>query len=164
MDLLALNPGMLIWSIITFVILAFVLSRVAWKPILAAVEAREQSIADALERSETARAEAEALLNQQQEKLAAAQGEIQQMIQDSKKMADKLRNDTLNQAREEAGKLVERAKADIERERQAGINSLKQEVADLVVDATARLVGVVVDKNKHESIINESIAKFGQKN
>ncbi len=162
--MLELNPGMVIWTWITFAVLLIVLRKIAWKPLLNVVEQREKTISDSLQKAEEARAEAEKMMLEQQEKLASAQEEIQQMIKDSKQMAEKARNDMLEQARQEAAKIVERAKSDIDKERQMVIASLRQEVAELVVDATAKLVGVVVDKSQHKKLIDESIAKFGQKN
>lgn len=164
MDLLSLDTGMLVWLWVTFVGLAFILRKFAWGPLLKAVEDRENSIKDDLDRAESARADAEKLLAEHQQKLASAQEEMQQMMQDSKKMAEKMRNDIVQKANEEAQKLKERAKADLQNERDAAISALKKEVADLVVDATSKLVNVVVDKSKHQALIEESISQFGQKN
>ena len=164
MELLSLNPGMFIWSLITFVVVAVVLKRVAWKPILDAVESREKSISDALTRSEEARAEAEKLLKQHEEKLAAAQEEMQRMLKEGKEAAEKISGDIVIKARAESEKIKERAKADIEKEREVMVVALKKDVADIVVQATAKLLNVVVDKSKHQQLIDESVAAFGDKN
>lgn len=164
MDLLKLEPGLVIWTWVTFIVLLFVLKKIAWKPLLNAVESREKIINDSLKKAEEARAEAESIMAEQQEKLASSQEEIQRMIKEAKQMADKMRSDMLEQARADAEKIKDRAKADIEKERETAIASLKIEVADIVVDATSKLVGVVVDKARHQKIIDESISSFGQKN
>lgn len=162
--MLQLEPGMLVWTWITFVAVLLVLWKVAWKPLLGAVESRENRINDSLQKAENARAEAEKLLAQQQEKLAAAQQEIQAMIKETRQTAEKMRADLLEQARLEAEKVKQRARSDIEKERDMMLVSLKQEVADLVLETTAKLVGVAVDKARHQKIIDDSIAGFGQKN
>jgi F-type H+-transporting ATPase subunit b len=162
--MLSLNPGMLVWTWVTFIALAIVLWKLAWKPLLAAVESRENNISDAISKAENARKEAEKLLAEQQEKLAEAQDEMQKVIKEAKQIADRMRNDMIEQARGDAEKIKERAKADIEKEREAVITSLRKEVADIVVDTTSKLVGVVVDKARHQKIIDESISNFGQKN
>lgn len=164
MELLQLKPGMLIWSLVTFFLLLIVLRRIAWGPLLNAVEARENRIAESLEKAESAQQNAEKLLAEQQEKLAAAQEEMQQLVKEGKQVAEKMKNDIVEQARDEAQKIKERAKADIDRERETMIASLKTEVAEIVFDATSKLIGVVVDKNKHQNIIDDSIANMGQKN
>lgn len=164
MELLKLDPGIFIWTVITFVLVVLVLKRFAWKPILEAVENRERTIRESLRKAEEARAEAERLLAEQQKQLATAQEEMQRLIKEGKEMAEKTRQNLIVQAQEEAAKIKERAREDMEKERQTTIAALKQEVADIVVDATSKLVGVVVDKSQHQKIIDESIARFGQKN
>ncbi len=162
--MLQLEPGMLVWTWITFVAVLLVLWKVAWKPLLGAVESRENRINDSLQKAENAREEAEKLLAQQQEKLAAAQQEIQGMIKEARQTAEKMRADLMEQARTEAEKVKERARSDIEKERGMMMVSLKQEVADLVLETTSKLLGVAVDKARHQKIIDDSIAGFGQKN
>ncbi len=162
--MLQLEPGMLVWTWITFVAVLLVLWKVAWKPLLGAVESRENRINDSLQKAENARQEAEKLLTQQQEKLAAAQQEIQGMIKEARQTAEKMRADLMEQARTEAEKVKERARSDIEKERGMMMVSLKQEVADLVLETTSKLLGVAVDKTRHQKIIDDSIAGFGQKN
>ncbi len=164
MELLSLNPGMFIWSVITFVAVVIVLRAVAWKPILDAVESREKTISDALQRAEQARTESEKLLAEQQRQLNAVQDEIKAMRDESKKVAEKTAQSIVSEAQTEATKLMQRAKEDIDKERQSAVASLRQEVADIVVDATSKLIGVVVDKSQHQKLIDDSISSFGKKN
>jgi F-type H+-transporting ATPase subunit b len=164
MELLSLNPGMFIWSVITFIAVVIVLRAVAWKPILEVVETREKTIRDALQRAESARAEAEKLMAEQQRQLNAVQDEIKALREESKKAAEKTAQQIVSEAQNEAAKLLKRAKEDIEKERQAALASLRKEVADMVVDATAKLVGVVVDKSQHQKLIDEAISTVGQRN
>ncbi|HQU74641.1 MAG: F0F1 ATP synthase subunit B [Calditrichaeota bacterium] len=164
MELLTLNPGMLIWLVITFVVFAFVLSRVAWKPLLGAVQAREEGIANAIKQAEEARSEAEKVLAEQQAKLASVQDEIQALRKENKAMAEQMKAEIIAKAHEDAQKLRDRTHEELGREREAAIAALKEEVADLVVQTTAKLVGVTVDKSQHAQLIDESIRQFGQKN
>ena len=115
MELLSLNPGMFIWSVITFVAVVIVLRAVAWKPILDAVESREKTISDALQRAEQARTESEKLLAEQQRQLNAVQDEIKAMRDESKKVADKTAQSIVSEAQAEATKLMQRAKEDIDK-------------------------------------------------
>ncbi|RMI17237.1 MAG: ATP synthase F0 subunit B [Calditrichaeota bacterium] len=161
--MLELDSGMIFWTWVTFFLLLLVLRKVAWKPLLGAVEAREQKISESLRRAEEAREEAERLLAEHQQALANAQEEVQRMLKESKEMAEKMRQDILQQAKADASKMIERAKADIEREREMAMSALKQEVADMVVNATAKLIGEVVDKSRHAKLIDEAIAQLGQK-
>ncbi len=160
--MLKLEPGMLIWTWVTFFFLLWVLKKVAWKPLLSAVEEREKRIADSLKRAEEAREEAEKYLAEQQEKLAKAQDEVQKMLREGKELAEKMKEDLLAQAREEANKLVERARADISRERQQAILAIKGEIADLVIKATSKLINTTLDEKKHRELIDQYIQSLEQ--
>ncbi|RMG67808.1 MAG: ATP synthase F0 subunit B [Calditrichaeota bacterium] len=162
--MLKLEPGMIIWTWITFGVVLVLLKRFAWQPLLAMVEERENKIAESLRRADEARDQAEALLEEQQKRLAQAQDEIEAMLKESRAMAERTREEILAKAREDANRMLERAKADIERERQAALLSLKKEVADLVVTATGRLIGMNLDDEKHRRLIDEYIQEIGKAN
>ncbi|NOX36170.1 MAG: F0F1 ATP synthase subunit B [Calditrichaeota bacterium] len=159
--MLKLEPGMLIWTWVTFLFLLLVLRKLAWKPLLGAVEERERTIAESLKRANEAREEAERLLEEQQKKFARTQEEIQAMLKENKELAQKMRDEIIAQARADASKLIERAKQDIEKERQMAMQALKEEVANMVVYATARLIQSQLDEKKHREIIDQYIEAFG---
>jgi len=142
-------------------LLLLVLRKLAWKPLLGAVEERERTIAESLKRANQAREEAERLLEQQQKKFARTQEEIQAMLKETKELAQKMREEIIAQARADASKLIERAKQDIEKERQMAMQALKKEVANMVVYATARLIQSQLDEKKHREIIDQYIESFG---
>jgi len=158
--MLQLEPGMIIWTWVTFLVLLFVLKKVAWKPLLNMVEERENRIAESLKRAEEARMEAEKLLEEQHRQLAKTQEEVQAMLKESRLMAEKVRNDIIEKAREDANKLMERARRDIEKERQMALMSLRNQVADLVVQATSKLIQVSLDEDKHRELIDEYIQRL----
>ncbi len=160
--MLQLEPGMIIWTWVTFFVLLFILKKVGWGPLLGAVEERESLISDSLKRAEEARAEAEKSLELQQKQLAKTQEEVQSMLRESKELAEKMRTDIVARAREDAGKMIERAKSDIEKERQAAMLSLRKEVADLVIGATSNLLREAIDEKKHRQLIDESIKSFSK--
>ncbi len=159
--MLKLEPGMLIWTWVTFLFLLLVLRKLAWKPLLGAVEARERTIAASLKRANEAREEAERLLEEQQKRFAQTQEEIQALLKENKELAQKMRDEIIAQARADAGKLIERAKKDIEKERQMAMLALKEEVANMVVYATARLIQTQLDEQKHREIIDQYIESLG---
>ncbi len=74
-SLIDVNPGLIIWTVITFVILLFVLKKVAWKPILTALDQREASIRESIERAEQAKDEAQKILDENNANLAKAEDE-----------------------------------------------------------------------------------------
>lgn len=160
--MLELEPGMLIWTWVTFIILLALLYKVAWKPLVRMIDERDQAIADALKKAEQSRREAEALLAEQNEKMKQTHEEVKRIMENSKKTAEQTRKEMVEQARQEAERLIERGKADIERERRDAISALKQDISSLVVGAVSKLVGMSLDEPKHHEIIEESINKLGK--
>ncbi len=160
--MLQLEPGMMIWTWVTFIVLFAVLAKVAWKPILAAVNQREETISDSLRKAEDAKLQAEKLLEEHREMMDNAQDEIQKLLKENKEAAEKMKNDIVENARKEAEKIRERAHIDIEREKDAAIAELKGQVADLVVQATSRLIREDLDNQKHRNLINDYIKELDQ--
>lgn len=160
--MLELEPGMLIWTWVTFIILLALLYKVAWKPLVRMIDERDQAIADALKKAEQSREEAQSLLAEQKEKMKQTHEEVKKIIENSKKTAEQTRKEIVGQAREEAEKIIERGKTDIERERRDAIGALKQDISSLVVGAVAKLVGISLDEPRHHEIIEDSIKKLGQ--
>jgi F-type H+-transporting ATPase subunit b len=155
--MLQLEPGMMIWTWVTFLFLFFVLAKIAWKPLLKAVNQREKTIADSLKKADDAQTEAEKYLEEQRKLLEGAQDEIQKMLKENREMAEKMKNEIMDSAREEARKLHERARADIERESEAAILELKKQVADLAIQATSFLIQEKLDAQKHRNLIDNYI-------
>ena len=155
--MLQLEPGMMIWTWVTFLFLFFVLAKIAWKPLLKAVNQREKTIADSLKKADEAQTEAEKYLEEQRKLLEGAQEEIQKMLKENREMAEKMKNEIVDSAREEARKLHERARADIERESEAAILELKKQVADLAVQAASFLIQEKLDAQKHRNLIDNYI-------
>lgn len=158
--MLQLEPGMIIWTWATFIALMVLLYRVAWKPLIARIEERDNAIAEGLRKTEQAREEAEALMKEQKEKLAKTHEEVKAMLETSKKTAENTRADLVNQAKEEASKIIERGKADLERERVDAISKMKKDISSLVVQAASKLIGMNLDEKRHQELIDQSIQKL----
>ncbi|HHE64678.1 MAG TPA: ATP synthase F0 subunit B [Bacteroidetes bacterium] len=155
--MLQLEPGMMIWTWVTFIVLFIILAKVAWKPILSAVEQRENQIKDSMKKAQEARAEAEELLEKQQKMMTEAQEEIQRTLKENKDVAEKMKNEILEQARIEAQKIQQRAQESIEREKEAAILELKKQVADIALQVASRLIQENLDSKKHRELINNYI-------
>lgn len=155
--MLQLEPGMMIWTWVTFLVLFLVLRKVAWKPLLSVVNKREKSISDALKKAEDAKTEAEKMLEEHEKKLAQAQHEIQEMMKRNKELAEKIKTEMVENAKSEAQKLRDRAHADIERETESAISELKKQVADLAIQAASKLIQQNLDADKHRNLINDYI-------
>jgi F-type H+-transporting ATPase subunit b len=158
--MLQLEPGMIIWTWATFIVLMVLLYKVAWKPLVAMIDERDRAIAEGLKKAEQAREEAESLMQEQKDKLAETHEEVKAMLEASKKTAENTKTELINQARDEANRIVERGKADLERERLDAISKMKKDISGLVVQAASKLIGMNLDEKKHQELIEESIRKL----
>ena len=152
--MLDINPGLMIWTVITFIVLLFVLKKLAWKPLLQALTAREEKIRESLEQAEHARHEAQRLIEENQKQMTQAQGEFQRMMREAREEADKLRAKRKQDAEAEARKIVEQGKMEIEREKEAALNQLRNEVADLAIGAAGRILDEELDEKKHRKLVD----------
>ncbi|WP_461415224.1 F0F1 ATP synthase subunit B [Gemmatimonas sp.] len=159
-DLLSPNPGVMVWTLVIFVMLLFVLSKFAFKPLFAAVEAREQALADAIEGAKRDRAETEAALAQQRAQLEAARNEAQQIIADSRATAEKMRSDLLAQTKQQQEEMIEQARRAIEGEKAAAIADLRKEAVDLAIAGASRVIEQNLDSATNRKIVESFLASL----
>lgn len=148
-------------EVVAFLLMLGILARWVYPRIIEAAEARQRAMAAELEAAEKARLEAQAELEQARKRLEEARAQAQEVISGAGKSADQLRAEQRKRAEEEAGRLVERARQDIDAERQKAIDSVRAEVATLVVEATEKVVGETLDAAKHRRLIDEAISEVG---
>ncbi len=155
--LLQLHPGLMIWTIITFLMLVLILRLVAWKPILALLEARERKIRDDIDTASKNRKETEKALDDIQAKLASARKEANEIVAGSRTAAEKVRDETIAKAREESRQLIEKAKAEIQLEGEKATQALKEQFAELAVQAAGQIIGKTLSPDEHLDIIRKTI-------
>ena len=155
--LVQLDPGLFVWTIITFLILLGVLTRFAWKPLLKALETRENEISQSLEDAEKAKQELERLSVESDEIIAKARSEAQGIVSEGKKAAEQLTATTLNKAKEEAMANLSAAKEQIKIERDKAIVEIKGEVVNLSLSIAEKLVKKNLSKEDNKSLIDESL-------
>ena len=155
--LVQLAPGLFVWTIITFLILLGVLTRFAWKPLLKALETRENEISQSLEDAEKAKQELERLSAESDEIIAKARSEAQGIVSEGKKAAEQLTATTLNKAKEEAMANLSAAKEQIKIERDKAIVEIKGEVVNLSLSIAEKLVKKNLSKEDNKSLIDESL-------
>jgi len=155
--LVQLDPGLFVWTIITFLILLTLLSKFAWKPLLNALEKREDEITNSLKNAEKARKELERLTTEGDEIIAQARSEAQAIVSEGKKAADQLKDSTLLKAKEEAVTNLEQAKEQIQVEKDKAIAEIKGEVVGLSLSIAEKLVKKNLNEEDNKSLINESL-------
>jgi len=158
--MLKIEPGLLIWTIVTFIVLLAILRKVAWGPILSALEQREHAIRSSLDEAQRARQEVQQLLTQHQQLLAEANRESARVLEQAREEAQRLHDTLAAQAREEVQRLREEARRELERERQLAIQDLKSATADLVLAAAGHLLKTAVDRDSHRRLVVEFLDRF----
>lgn len=138
--MLDVNIGTVAWATIAFLIVLMLLKKFAWKPILSALDAREQSIKEALSAAEKARAEMASLQSQNEELLREARMERDQMLKEARDAKDSMISEAKGQAKTEADKIIAAARENIQHEKMAAISDLKNQVAQLSIEIAEKIV------------------------
>jgi len=152
-----INPGLSIWTTVVFVLLVLVLGKFAWKPLLKTLQDREDKIRDSLEQAERARAEAAELLKQNERNLARAEEEYQKIIRDAKALGEKVKEDVVGKAHQQAQHELQAAKEEIKRDIEAAKQQLRGEVADLAIKAAEKILDETLDAAKHKKIVDNAL-------
>ncbi|MGB9851633.1 MAG: F0F1 ATP synthase subunit B [Candidatus Kapaibacteriota bacterium] len=159
-SLLNVNPGLMIWTILNFLIFLFLLVKFGAKPISNALKSREEYIEQNIKNAEKIHQDAQKLLAETQQKLKEAQNEMINIVQKGKQQAEEL----LRRAQEDAEQIrkekLEEATREINRSKEAALYELRKEVAGLVIYATEKLLNEKLDERKHIEIINSYIDKI----
>ena len=148
-----INTGLSVWTLIVFVSLLFVLGKYAWGPIVDAVDGREKGIQAALDEAADLNAEAARLLDEHREQIADARRQASEIFAEAKVAGDRVRKELEEKARAEAQGIVARALAEIERERDGAIETLRRESVDLVLAAASRLMRESFDQDTDRELV-----------
>ena len=140
MELITPAIGLIFWTTLTFGILFFLLKKMAWKPILGAVEDREKSIKDALASAEKARKEMQNLTADNERILKEARNDREKLLKEARSMREQMIEEAKDEAQIEADKLITKAKEGIVNEKLAAIADLKSQVADLSIGIAEKLL------------------------
>jgi F-type H+-transporting ATPase subunit b len=158
------HVGLIIWTIITFLVVLLVLKKFAWPQLLASLDEREKRISDALAAAEQARQEAEEVLQEHRQKLAAAEEEARKIVAEARAAGANVRQTIVSQAREEAERMLDQARTSIESEKRAAIAELRRETANLAVQAAGVLIDANLDDEKNRGLVDDLIAKIPESN
>lgn len=148
MELVTPSIGLIFWTTLVFLILMFILTRYAWKPMLSAVKDRERSIIEALQAAELAKEEMKKLSNENEKLLQEARMERDKIVKDALQAAAKLRQDAADSASTEAAKIVETARKAIETEKEAAKTELLNMVASLSLEVAEKVLRKQLQSDK----------------
>jgi F-type H+-transporting ATPase subunit b len=160
MDLITPEFGLVFWTLITFLVLLFILRKFAWKPILGAVSDREEGIKTALASAENARKEMENLQADNERILQEARAEREAMLKDAREIREQTIAKAETEAQEKASKIIEKAQAAIESEKKAAMAELKSHVAGLSIDIAEKVVrGELSNKDKQLKLVEDMLGE-----
>lgn len=160
MDLLIPSFGLIIWTLVAFLVVFFILKKYAWKPILGSLNEREKNISDSILSAEKVRGEMAELKSENEILLSKAREERAIMMREAKETRDKIIMEAKEQARQEMSKIVADAQSTINQQKMAAITDLKNQVGNLVLEVSEKVLRrELSNKEEQEKYIKQLAEK-----
>ena len=154
--------GLQIWTLVAFVVLLVLLAKFAFKPIAQALDRRSETIKKSIDDAEKQRAESKKLMEDYQKQLAEARNEAGKIIEEARQLGERVRKEVVEKANTEASAAVQRAQEEINRQKDKGIQEMKDTVADLSVQIASRVIEKEVNEASHRQLIDNLIKDLGK--
>jgi len=158
---LTVDGGLMIWTLVVFLLLFFLLKRTAWPALLGAVREREERLERQIAEAEKSRAEAAKLLEEHKKLLAGGKAEAQEILNRAKTAAEKEHAALVAKAREAADEQLARARRDIAEEKSKAVLELRREAVDLSLAAAAKLIDAKLDNDANRRLVTEYLETLG---
>jgi F-type H+-transporting ATPase subunit b len=155
--LIKVVPGLMIWTVVCFLITLFVLKRFAFGPIQSMLDERRDRIRRSIEEAENARTEARKLLEEHRALIGQARGQAEQILSEARKVADSQRQRVKEETEADRQRRLEETRRQIEAETHRALEQIRAEVAELTLVATAKVTGKVLDDADHRRLIEDAI-------
>ena len=159
-DLIKVVPGLMIWTAITFVIVFFVLRKLAFGRIQAMIDQRRDRIAEALDEADKAREEARNLLAENRRLVAEGKAQAEEILAEARRVAESQRGRTLEEARADLERRLEENTKSIEAESQRLVEQIRREVVELTLLAAEKVTGKVLDADDQRRLIDEAVGEI----
>ena len=159
MELLTPDSGLIIWQAIIFVLLFIILSKFAWKPIVASLKEREDSIQAALDTADKARAEMAKLTADNANLLKEAREERDRMLKEAREVANRLKDEAQSDAKKAADKIITDARAAINVEKEAALRDVRTQVAMFSLEVAEKLMKKNLSSDKEQKGLVEGYIK-----
>jgi F-type H+-transporting ATPase subunit b len=151
------DPGLFIWTILTFLVLLTLLAKFAWRPLLEALESRQDSIRKSLDDAHKAKQELERLQQESAQIIRQARVEADGIITRSRGDAERLREEMRQKARAEADAIVKNAERQIQMETTRALQQIRTEAVDLSVMIASKIIQRNLSKEDNERLIDEAL-------
>lgn len=158
--LVQVDPGLFLWTILTFLVLLGLLAKFAWKPLLTALENRQEMIRKSLDDARKAKQELERLQQESKKIISQARVEAQSIVANTRSEAEKLRGELRQKAKAEAGSILRNAEKQIQLETEKAISKIRHEVVDLSLLVASKLIKKNLSKEDNQSLIEESLKQI----
>ena len=159
---LSFDPGLFMWTIVTFLIVLFILKWKAWGPLMSALDKRAEDIKSALSAAENAKEEAEKASQDYEKLVQKAHAEAQQIIADSKIAGERVKNNIETVARENADAMIDKAKIQIDAESQKAIQEIRSSVVDFSIEAAGKILEKNLDSEDNRKLVDQTLDSMGQ--
>jgi F-type H+-transporting ATPase subunit b len=156
---LGINLPVLLFQIVNFAFLMLVLRLVVYKPVLKMLDERKARIQEGLSAADRGREQAIEADRQAQEQIAAARREGQDIVANAQQIAQRLQEEGRAQALQQQETMLERARNEIQLERDAAIDHLRREFADLTISAAEKVIGQSLDRTAHQRLIDQALSE-----
>ena len=154
------DPGLFIWTILTFLVLLALLAKFAWKPLLAALESRQEAIKKSLDDADKAKQELAKLQQESTKIIDQARIEADSILTKTRSDAERLREDLKTKAKEEADSMVRNAEQQIQLQTRQALQDIRQEVADVAVMVASKLIERNLVKEDNDRLISETLKQI----
>ena len=158
--LLQFEPGLMIWTVVTFLLTFVALRLIAWKPILAALDEREGRIRESLEKAQLAEAGAEQAIAENKANMEAALRQSQDLVAEARQNAEQVRAEAREEARAEARKIVDEGRRQLVAERRVALEELRKEAAGLAIEAAEQLLKKNLGDRDNRRMVEEFLEQL----
>ncbi|HWQ02556.1 MAG TPA: F0F1 ATP synthase subunit B [Gaiellaceae bacterium] len=155
--LIKVTPGLMIWTIVCFLLALFVLKRYAFGPIQKAIDDRRDRIRESIEEADRARAEARSLLEEHRKLIGKAKSDAEDILAEARRTSEAQRERVREETEADRQRRLEDTKKQIEAETERALDQIRSEVAELALVATAKVTGKVLDRDDHRKLIEDAI-------
>ncbi len=163
-DWLMPNTGLTLWTIVTFLVLLFILKWKAWGPLMGALDARAKQIEESLSKAEKVTAEAEVQAEKNEKVLQKARREAQEIVSKAREAGDKLKQKLETDGKEQCDNMLNKAREQIDAEKQKALNEIKSTVVDIALEASEKVIKRNLNDGDNKKMIEETVDEFKRAN
>jgi F-type H+-transporting ATPase subunit b len=154
------SPGLMIWTLVCFLIAFLVLRKFAFGPVQSIIDERRKRIRQALDEADNARSEARRLLEEHRSLMQQARGDAEEILTEARRIAEAQRERLKDELESERQRRLEDTTKQIEAETRRALELIRTEVADLALEATSKITGKVLTDDDHRRLIQEAVGEL----